>query len=50
MSDALLAALAVVGYVGAVIVLACAALYLIARDMDVLDEDAARERSRMDLL
>lgn len=42
--------LAVALYVLGVAVLACAAVYFIAREAETLDEDAARERSRMDLL
>jgi NADH:ubiquinone oxidoreductase subunit 6 (subunit J) len=48
--EALLGALAVIAYVVAVFVLAGAAVYFIARDVETLDEDARRERSRMDLL
>jgi hypothetical protein len=48
--EAALGLLAVAAYVLGVAVLACAAVYFIAREAETIDEDAARERSRMDLL
>lgn len=48
--EAALGILAVFVYVLGVAVLACVAVYCVARDVETLDEDAARERSRMDLL
>jgi hypothetical protein len=48
--EAALGLLAVAAYVLGVAVLACAAVYCIAREAETIDEDAARERERMDLL
>lgn len=48
--EALRAVAALIAYVVGVFALACAAVYFIARDVETLDEDAQRERTRMDLL
>jgi len=49
MNDIVVAGLGLLAYTVAVVVLTAAALYLIARDMDPPSEDAAHERTRMDL-
>jgi hypothetical protein len=48
--EALFGLAAVAVYVLGVFALGCAAVYFIARDVETLDEDAQRERTRMDLL